>query len=565
MYNDHFGQELTTSFDQNGAFGLATNIGNPAGLETVATSPRVESMSGQGFVPNFNTIPTVDVAGNQVYEPAPPAKFPETPPTSFATGGFCICWGVDSSLKTPYSYALDLSYQRQFGKNNSLEVAYIGHLGRRLLVQEDVAQPMNLTDTKSKVTYFQAVQALAKLYDSPNPPASSTLTDAQVGPMAAYWHDMVQAPQPGGSYMLTCSGGATQSPVQAIYDLYSCFAYNETTALAWFDEPSYVSPGYVGIPDAQNTLFCGAAGYPPCVAPFYGPTTGGNSYYDGQYSSLYAWRTLSNSNYNGLQVTFKRQMASGLQMNLNYTYSKAINLASDAERIGPWGGFGTGQIINAWDPNQLRAVSDFDLRHQFNANWVWQVPVGRSRHFGSGMSKGLDALIGGWQISGLARWTSGFPVNVATGYFWSTDWQLGGQADLTGSPVPQGRTLTNSNVFPETPCTSFASGCVYNMFSNQSAALAGFAHNETGESGVRNAIRGDGYASTDLGLDKTWTMPYNDHHTLEFEWNVFNVANQIRFDGQSAFPEIDEVSQFGNYDHLFTNPRVMQFGLRYAF
>jgi hypothetical protein len=250
-------------------------------------------------------------------------------------------------------------------------------------------------------------------------------------------------------------------------------------------------------------------------------------------------------------------------LNLNYTYSKSIDLASDAERIGPWGGFGTGQIINAWDPNQLRAVSDFDLRHQFNANWIWELPFGRGRHFGTGMGKGLDALIGGWQLSGLARWTSGFPINVSNGYFWPTDWQLGGAADLSGSPIPLGRTLTNSTT--EGPCTSFAPGCVYNMFRNQPEGLAGFMHNEVGESGIRNAIRGDGYASTDLGLSKTWKMPYNDSHSLEFEWNVFNVANQIRFDGQSAFPEVDESSSFGNYNHLFTNPRVMQFGLRYAF
>jgi hypothetical protein len=94
IYNDHFGQELTTSFDQNGAFGLSTNIGNPAGVESVgecgppkcSIAPRVESISGQGYVPNFNTIPTVDVSGSQVYASAPPAQFPETPPSTLAGG-----------------------------------------------------------------------------------------------------------------------------------------------------------------------------------------------------------------------------------------------------------------------------------------------------------------------------------------------------------------------------------------------------------------------------------------------------------------------------------------------
>lgn len=544
MYNDHFGQELAMSFDQSGAFGLATNIGNPAGIECVGGSgcsiaPRVESTSGQGFVPNFNTIPTLDVSGNSVYASAPPAQFPEVPPSSLSTGGFCICWGVDNSLRTPYSYAIDLSYERQFGGSNSIEFAYIGHLGRRLLVQEDVAQPMNLTDPKSKVTYFQAARGLAALYDSANPPASTAVTDAMVGPTAAYWHNMVQSQETDGSFMLACSGGSTASVVQAMYDLYSCFQYNETTALFLLD-----------IPTSDSGLD-------------YNPVAGPYSFYSAQYSSLYAWRTLSNSNYNALQVTFKRQMSHGLLLNLNYTYSKSIDLASDAERIGPWGGFGTGQIINAWDPNQLRAVSDFDLRHQFNANWVWQLPVGRGQHFGNGMGKRLNALLGGWQISGLMRWTGGFPINVSNGFDWPTDWQLGGQANLTGSPIPLGRTLTDSATLQ--PCITYAPGCVYNMFTNQPKGFAGFAHNLVGQSGVRNAIRGDGYASTDLGLSKTWTMPWSDHQNLEFEWNVFNLGNQIRFDGQSAFPEVDQSTNFGNYDHLLTNPRVMQFGLMYAF
>ena len=543
MYNDHFGQELTTSFDQNGAFGLETNLGNPAGFVTAATAPRVESTSGTGFVPNFTTIPTSDLTGAAINPCSPSANFPETPPFD-SSCGFCICWGADSSLRTPYSYAIDFSYQRQIGKQNSIEVAYIGHLGRRLLVQEDVAEPLNLTDPKAKVTYFQAAQALAKLYESANAPTSTSVTAAMVGPTAAYWQDMVQPLQPGGAYSLFCSGGSTLSSLQAIYDLYSCFPHNETTALAIWDD-------FGGIADANLSNV------------FYTPVGGENSFYSAQYSSLYAWRTLSGANYNALQVTFKREMSQGLLFNFNYTYSKSIDLASDAERIVPWGGFGTGQIINAWDPNQLRAVSDFDLRHQINANWVWQLPVGRGRHFGSGMGKGLDALVGGWQFTGLARWSSGFPVNISNGFFWSTDWQLGGQADLTGSPIPQGRTLTNSST--ELPCTSFAAGCVYNMFSNQPTALNGFTHNTVGDSGVRNAVRGDGYASTDLGLSKIWTMPYNDRHSLEFSWNVFNVANQIRFDGQNALPEIDQSSSFGNYTHLFTNPRVMQFGLRYAF
>jgi hypothetical protein len=65
-------------------------------------------------------------------------------------------------------------------------------------------------------------------------------------------------------------------------------------------------------------------------------------------------------------------MSQGVQVDLNYTWSKSIDLTSDAVRVGENGGLstGTGGIINTWVPNQLRGVSDFDTTHQLNANWV---------------------------------------------------------------------------------------------------------------------------------------------------------------------------------------------------
>jgi hypothetical protein len=519
MYYDHFGYELVQTYDQSGgAFGLATNLGNPAGVETAYTSPRLTG---------FNTIPTTDTAGNQIYLPAPPAQFPE----QFPLDNFCICWGVDSNLKTPYSYALDLSYQRQLGRNNSVEVAYVGHLAHRLLAQDDLAMPSDLVDTKSKVDYFSAAQALAKLYESATPPPTSSITPSMVGPTAVYWQNMIQPLQAGGAYSLLCSGGSTQSAVQAAYDLFSCYSYNETTALSVLD--------LGGIPDANLS------------GVSYFANGGPYSYFDNQYSSLYAWRTMAPSWYHGLQVTFKQEFSHGLQFDFNYTYSHAVDMTSVAERVGPFGGAGeNGWITNAWDPRQELGDSDFDLRHQVNANWVWKLPVGSGQAIAGGAGKGLDALIGGWQVSGLARWSSGFDVTVDNGGVYPTDWQLEGFAQLTGSPVPQKKSVVDGYV---------------NMFSDPTTAYAGFRHDYPGETGARNPIRGDGYAGFDLGLGKTWKMPYNERHSLEFTWNVFNVPNLTRFDVQTASLIYDEANTFGRYTHLLTNPRIMQFGLRYAF
>jgi hypothetical protein len=244
-------------------------------------------------------------------------------------------------------------------------------------------------------------------------------------------------------------------------------------------------------------------------------------------------------------------MSQGLQFDFNYTYSKSIDLASDAERVDAWGAL-SGNIINSWFPNQLRAVSDFDTTHQFNLNWVAELPFGRGRLLGHNSHGAVEALIGGWQLSGLARWTSGFPVSISNGAIWPTNWQLGGEAVQTG-PVQTG-------VFRNPDGT-------VNIFKDPQGAtgIDAFRHDIPGESGMRNTLRGPGYAGLDARLSKRWIMPYAEGHSLEFQWQVFNVLNLTRFDVQTLVTGIDAGPSFGNFQGLLTNPRVMEFGLRYEF
>lgn len=243
-------------------------------------------------------------------------------------------------------------------------------------------------------------------------------------------------------------------------------------------------------------------------------------------------------------------MAHGVQFDFNYTWSKSIDLMSDAERIHPWGGLG-GQIINSWAYKQMRAVSDFDATHQLNSNWIVELPFGRGRGLGHNAHGALEALIGGWQTSGIFRWTSGYPVNIFNGFTWPTNWQLEGNAMLKG-PVPVTRTTKNGD------------GTV-NMFPNPAGALNAFRNPIPREGGERNVIRGDGFYGLDMGLGKRWKMPYAEGHSLQFRWEVFNVTNSSRFNVQSNPPELDQATAFGKYTGLLTNPRVMQFALRYEF
>ena len=522
---DRVGESLINTFDQNGAFGLSTQLTNPAGSESVTTSPRVT---------DIHTIPTTDLAGNALLLPAPPGTFPQTFPDTLGTGGFAIKWGLDNTIKTPYAYTMDLSYSREMKSGFSLDLAYVGRLGHRLLAQEDVAQPLDFVDTKTGIDYFTAIQALAKLYRQGVP--TSSITPAMIGKTASYWSDVIQPLPAGGQYSLFCSGGGTASPLQAAYDLFSCFSTNETTALSVLD--GNTSP--YGIPDANN-------------GNLYNPTTGPFTFFNPQYSSLYAWRNVGTTSYNALEVTVRHRMTHGFQFDANYTYSKSLDIASDATRIDAVGGLGN-QITNAWSPYQLRAPSDYDLRHQFNTNFIFDMPFGRNRAFGHDVNRGVDAIIGGWQLTGLYRLTSGFPVSVGNVFGFPTNWDLTGLAALTG-PVKTGTfPVIDGNGNPN-----------ISIFANGVNAISSFTSPFPGQSGARNQIRGDGYKQLDLGLSKRWMMPWSEHQSLQFRWEVFNVTNTPVFNVQTAAISLQDGATFGNYTSLLNQPRVMQFALRFEF
>src|SRR5262249_31195074 len=124
--------------------------------------------------------------------------------------------------------------------------------------------------------------------------------------------------------------------------------------------------------------------------------------------------------------SLQKHMGHGVQFDFNYTYSKSIDISSDASRITAEGGTFGGQVINPWDTKALRAPSDFDLTHQINANWIWGLPYGRGRWLAPNAHGVVNGIIGGWQLSGLARWTSGFPIGVGNGAQWPTNWELSG-------------------------------------------------------------------------------------------------------------------------------------------
>jgi hypothetical protein len=281
-----------------------------------------------------------------------------------------------------------------------------------------------------------------------------------------------------------------------------------------------------------------------------GPGVPGGVLFQPQFSFLPAWTNWGSSNYHSLLLSV-RKMVGNIVFNFNYVLSKSIDNGStpeNADAFRPWPDGVTGSagvIPNALRPKAHRAVSDFDLRHNLNANWVVQLPFGHR-------AGAWKHLIEGWQISGVWRWRSGFPLSPRNGGFYPTNWFLQGNGTLT-APTPTNITRSDRNGNP-------------NLFEDPEAVRPNITFTGPGGVGSRNVIRGDDFFNLDLGLGKT--VRIGDRYAIQFRWEVFNVFNNVNFAGGSLNPL--SVNNFGRLWETAggfptEGARDMQFLLRIEF
>jgi hypothetical protein len=507
MYYDHFGQGVVNAFNSFGSFGLASQLSSQLGSLTTENSPR--------FV-NRTTLPNIP-------GPSPVATqtFPYVLPQTNAQGsGFLISWGVDNKIKTPYSEVFNVSVERALPGGFTLEAAYVGRLGRRLMQQLDLATPVNLADPKSGATYFQAGAQLAALVDQNKGNKNATV------PSIPYFENMF--PQLANVSSTKCPN-PSHTATQAIY----CNEFTpnrgglgETTALADLD------------------FYCDYGC--PASAP-------ANRFFQGQFSSLYAWSSIGTSSYNAGQFVLRHPISHGFQGDLSYTLGNSIDLGSDAERSSEKETGSGSYITNAWNPAQSRGVSDFDTRHLITASGSYLLPFGRGQAFGTHVSRLTDLVIGGWRAASIVRWTSGLPFSLTEGGF-TTDWEIASYGVKTGNF--KSKKVYNPGNIPNAFGTALANQITGSIASGGPLERLPYP----GEAGERNNFRRDGYFGADASLTKPFKI--TESQLVRFTWEVFNVSNSVRFNTVSG----SLVSgTFGNYSTTLTTSRRMQFSLRYSF
>ena len=532
---DRIGQALATTFDSSGSFGMSSNLLTPYASVNECTAPRwagFTQVPGPGPVPSTgctNQTPNVTLLLS-----APPGGFPATP----QQGLFAITNAIDDTIRTPYANMIDFAIGRELPGNLTVDAAYVRRQGKWLLTKWDLSMPLNLVDPASKMDYFTAASKLAALAEVGDPTGFSAGTPVANIPTIPYWENMY----PGmiGNPLCDVQGlgaAAYNTASKAVYDTYLCFAPDYTTALQVLD---------------QGNGLCDSLGSCSKFGPY--------AYFQDQFAALAGESSIGFSNYDALQLTTRKRMGHGLQFQFNYSLSHSLDQTSDVERGGSFGSFFAGGysefVVNSWNPRSSYSNSTFDIRHQFNANWVYELPFGRGRWLGSNKPAWVNHVIGGWSFAGLWRWTSGLPFNVINcRSCWPTNWNLQGNASLfAGLPA----TGTTRNAVQGLP----------SPFVNPAQALKAFRRDRPGEVGLRNIMRGDGFYTTDVALTKTWH--FFERQSLKFSWEVFNLTNTPKFDTGSitALPDIS--SSFGRYNSTYpvcdgAAGRCMQFGLRFQF
>jgi len=550
IFYDRVGQALAVDSDQNGSPGIANFLIDKSQQFSLATAPR---FSGTCTLSGCTGLPAAD----QPFFTPPPAQltFPVTPLANTSNLGFA----VDPHLKTPYTIHLTASFQRQLPKGVVLDVAYVGTLGRRLLGKADFAQYLDLTDPASKTDLFSAYRQTAKLAQAspsslnaaidPFDPTNAALNSIQTIP---YFNNLLPNMPAFTAAILGDSRYANLTPTQAFYAFTTiasgaAFGGSASWSCALFALDTNSSPG--GLPTPWNAKL--------------DPNGTGFVLFPQQFSQLDAWTNFANSNYHSLQVTVRKSASFGT-FDFNYVFSKSIDNGSAAENgdlLNPNVSNGTanGLIQNPFNLRLNRALSDFNLRHNFNASAVIDLPFGHGRRWSSGGGRLKQAVVGGWEVTSAARWRSGFPESPGNGFNFPTNFFLTTSGQLLaplGTQVTRNIGLVDSNGNRIPP----------NLFKNPAAALADVTFTLPGFPGSRNTLTGPAFATLDLGVNKNFRL-WGERTRLQLRATAFNVFNSVNFNDTGLSLDPTSPATFGQFSSTatFGFGREMEFAARLEF
>ncbi len=443
------------AFDPISSFQITAAAGRVPGL-TFSCS----STLGGATTPGCTTVPDKRIAEGFPQELPPPSVKPSsflTPPAQVLTNAPALAV-FDQNLRIPTVHQWNLSIQRELPKGFVAQVAYVGRRGMRLLRAYDLNQ-INADPLLPSFLAMQRNVAKRCQADGTGCPAGTT----------------------GESIALVTSGIVPGS-----------FINSSTTA---------------------SDLALNAAGN--LAGRIEQTTLAGKLRPNQQFGVITYLDSGGDSYYHSAQATLRKRFSSGLLLGMAYTFAKSM----DDQSVDPVGASSGGGLstTNSRTPTDIRnwrnerARSDFDRRHVFTSNFIYDLPFGRAKRWGNNLHGPLNHLLGGWTVNGIYTAMSGEPFAVRSGVR-TSNFSHESRADIVGS-MPEVKLQNIPNVI----------GPV--VFKDTS----GFAIPAPGGNGAgRNIFQAPGYWNFDLGISKRFDL--SERFKLTFRTEMFNALNHPNFD-----------------------------------
>ncbi len=220
--------------------------------------------------------------------------------------------------------------------------------------------------------------------------------------------------------------------------------------------------------------------------------------------------------YNSLQAVLQKQMSRGLQYQVSYTYSKCMS--DNSGYYGAWNNAISAYPYwqNIYNKKAEWAPCYYDATHVLSAYAIYDLPVGRGKLLAKDANKFVNAIIGGWQVSPIISFRTGFPLSVAPG----------GTADNSGTFSRGVRPDCNSipKVTGETPIGNGVGGFQWftnnGNFTNPGVGAFGSCPNQLGY------LRTAHYTDVDISLHKDFQ--FTERFRLQFRSDFINAFNHVQ-------------------------------------
>ena len=282
-----------------------------------------------------------------------------------------------------------------------------------------------------------------------------------------------------------------------------------------------------------GTATCGPFGEGGTYVTSSGQTIQGTrGPFSSQFDAVTYQKTLGNSNYNALEVNLRHQRGP-LELLAGYTYGKSLDLSSSLA-----------EPVNPVDPSLSKAVSAFDMRHNFVASYKYELPFNH-------LLNRRTRLTEGWSLTGITRFSTGFPVTLYNNNDTSLLGTIPNGINNNGVDTPN---VTPGNMEINTDPRNGRPAFNTSLFSLPSLGQMGTA--------ARRLFYGPGIANCDLALLKS--LHLTESKSLQFRVEAFNVANHAQFYGAAAVSGNISSPSFGKVVSA-ADPRLLQVAVKFYF